>query len=79
MREIKVSGVIQLLNSEVRVISIHDVKYPVCDVFVPGQGAATVFLNSGASLDRVTGFTVAVFKNRLSVQPVYGEKVAEKA
>jgi hypothetical protein len=72
MRSVELSGKVELLNEEVRVIDIHGVQYPVVDVFVPGQGAATVFLHGAVDLRKLTGFTVSVFKNRLSVNPVFG-------
>jgi hypothetical protein len=70
-RRVELSGAVELLNDEVRVIDIKGVRYSVVDVFVPGQGAATVFLHGSGDIRKLTGFTVGVFKNRLTVNPVY--------
>jgi hypothetical protein len=72
MRTVELSGKVELLNEDVRVIDIKGVRYPVVDVFVPGEGAATVFLNGTADLSKLTGFKISVYKNRLSVRPVFG-------
>lgn len=73
-RMVELSGEVELLNESVRVIDIKGVRYPVVDVFVPGEGAATVFLNGSADLSKLIGFKISVYKNRLSVRPEFGKE-----
>ena len=69
---LKLDGSVQLLG--VRVLTIKGVSYQIADVYVEGQGSASVFLDKTKSVDMLSGFSVGVFQGRLSVIPVYKDK-----
>lgn len=62
-----------LLSDEARKLDIQGTVYQVVDVYIPGEGAASVFLNRGQSVEHLVGFRIGVYKNRLSVNPVFDE------
>lgn len=72
MVTLKVSGCeVQVLSDKVRNLNIQGVVYHVIDVYIPGQGAASVFMNEGQVFADLSGFIIGVYKNRLSVVPVF--------
>lgn len=72
MRMVKISGCeVQVLSEKVRNLDIQGVVYHVIDVYVSGQGAASVFMNEGQVFADLSGFIIGVYKNRLSVVPVF--------
>lgn len=72
MKTVKINGCeIQILSDKVRDLNIQGTVYHVIDVYIPGQGAASVFMNEGQVFADLAGFIVGVYKNRLSVNPVF--------
>lgn len=72
MKTLKVNGCeIQVLSEKVRDLNIQGVVYHVIDVYISNQGAASVFLNEGQLFADLSGFVVGVYKNRMSVVPIF--------
>jgi hypothetical protein len=73
---LQVFGEVQLLG--VRTLSIKEITYEIADVYVEGQGSASVFLDKRKPVDMLSGFTVGVYQGRLSVVPVYSDVKKDK-
>lgn len=72
MKIVKVAGCeVQVLSDKVRELNIQGTVYHVIDVYIPGQGAASVFMNEGQKFEDLAGFIIGIYKNRLSVSPVF--------
>jgi hypothetical protein len=68
IKSFEVSGVVNVIG--VRDILVKGIPYRILDLYIPGEGPATVIIDRNYSLDDVVGFVVSVYQGRLSVRPV---------